>query len=138
MPSPDVLAQLPIIYRDGAGGVWKEDAPTDYAFKWDGTRLTVNQDLGGGTWGQVQVTQSDYCSAFIIATNDVRRPIKVVQGQVIYTSLSEAQAGFANEIAGLGEHWTPVIINGNEVKNLIGVAPTSGATQFKVRIRKSR
>ncbi len=42
------------------------------------------------------------------------------------------------QIAGLGEHWTPVIINGNEVKNLIGVGPTSEVRQFKVRIRKSR
>ena len=43
-------------------------------------------------------------------------------------------AGF--EIPSVAEHWTPVVINGNEVKTLNGVAPTPDAHQFKVRIRK--
>ncbi|MCL6582952.1 MAG: YcfL family protein [bacterium] len=42
------------------------------------------------------------------------------------------------QVVGVGEHWTPVIINGNEVKSLNGVAPTGEATQFKVQIRKAK
>ncbi|MEW6380957.1 MAG: DUF1425 domain-containing protein [bacterium] len=42
------------------------------------------------------------------------------------------------QVVGVGEHWTPVVINGNEVKSLNGVAPTPQASQFKVQIRKSK
>lgn len=42
------------------------------------------------------------------------------------------------QVTGVGEHWSPVVINGNEVKSLNGVAPTPEANQFKVQIRKSK
>jgi uncharacterized protein YcfL len=42
------------------------------------------------------------------------------------------------QVTGVGEHWSPVVINGNEVKSLNGVAPTPEASQFKVQIRKSK
>jgi uncharacterized protein YcfL len=45
-------------------------------------------------------------------------------------------SGFS--VVGVGEHWTPVVINGNEVKSLNGVAPTPDASQFKIQIRKSK
>lgn len=45
-------------------------------------------------------------------------------------------AGF--QLEGVGEHWTPVVINGNEVKSLNGVAPTKEVRQFKIRIRESK
>ena len=42
------------------------------------------------------------------------------------------------QVEGVGEHWSLVVINGNEVKSIIGVAPNPEAQQFKVSIRKSR
>ncbi|MEW5800758.1 MAG: YcfL family protein [bacterium] len=40
------------------------------------------------------------------------------------------------QVVGVGEHWIPAVMNGNEVKSLNGVAPTPEATQFKIQIRK--
>ena len=42
------------------------------------------------------------------------------------------------QVFGVEGHWTPVQVTGNEVKSLVGVAPTPAARQFKVKIRKSK
>ncbi len=42
------------------------------------------------------------------------------------------------QVFGVGGHWTPVQVTGNEVKSLIGVAPKPEAQQFRVKIRKSK
>jgi len=42
------------------------------------------------------------------------------------------------QVFGVDGHWSPLLINGNEVKSLIGVAPKFEAQQFKVKIRKSK
>ena len=42
------------------------------------------------------------------------------------------------EIAASNEHWTPVLVYGQEVKTLVGLAPKSSATKFKIHIRKEK
>ena len=39
------------------------------------------------------------------------------------------------EIGSIKEHWTPVLIYGQEVKSLVGVAPNPEAVKFRINIR---
>ncbi len=39
------------------------------------------------------------------------------------------------EIRSVKEHWTPVLIYGQEVKTLVGTAPNPGAVKFRINIR---
>ena len=41
------------------------------------------------------------------------------------------------EISSIKEHWTPVLIYGQEVKTLVGIAPNPEAVKFRINIRAS-
>lgn len=80
-------AEVPILYRDDVDGSWTEDPATDLPWKRAGAgRLAYNKDDGDGTWSQVEVTDNRFVIATIVATNDWKEPVKVVQGQAEYTS----------------------------------------------------
>ncbi len=74
-------AEIPVYYRDGAGGPWVRDTATTYAFKNTGAgRVNYNSE-GGGTWAQTQVTDNYYVAYWVFATNFPYQPIIAIQGQ---------------------------------------------------------
>jgi len=92
-------AEIPVIYRDGVGGAWIQDAPTEFAFKNTGAgRVNYNLDTAG-TWSQQEVTDNRWTSVYLIATPDYLYPIKSVQGQAEYASLNDAIDGLTDELA---------------------------------------
>ena len=42
------------------------------------------------------------------------------------------------EVSNIDDHWTPVLIYGQEVKTLIGLSPDQSASKFKIHIRKEK
>lgn len=96
-------AQIPVLYRDDVDGTWKEDAASTLPYKTGGTgRLAYNKDDGDSTWSQVEVTNNKWVSATLIATNDWQYPIKMVQGQNLYTEKKTAVEDATNEILSWG------------------------------------
>jgi len=82
-----------IYYKAGteAAPVWRSDAPTDFACKRFGptNRLAYNS-LTAGTYGQTETSNGGYVISFLAATNDLERPMVVIQGRREYASQSLA------------------------------------------------
>lgn len=86
------FALLPVLYRDGAAGEWKQDAANAYPFKNTASgRINYNQYYEG-SWKQTQLGSGQFVAYYIIFAADIEQPIKVVQGQRTDNSLSNAQA----------------------------------------------
>lgn len=84
-------AQLPVMYRDGASGAWKQFSATEYPFH-NTTSGRVNYNQWTGTeWKQTQVGNGQYVAYFIVFAADVEQPIKVIQGQRTDSTLEAAQ-----------------------------------------------
>lgn len=84
-------AQMPIMYRSGANGDWRATTANTFAYRTAGTgRLAFNQ-FTGGVWTQTEATSTNYVTYFVMATNDIRHPIFMLQGQTQDTSLANAQ-----------------------------------------------
>lgn len=82
-------AELPVIYREGTD--WVKDIATVYPFKnTENGRVNFNSYDNG--WGQSEVSDGGFVAYWLIFTNDVRQPIKVVQGQREDTTLEDAKA----------------------------------------------
>lgn len=85
------FALLPVMYREGANGEWRQDEATEYPFK--------NTDLGrvnfnefDAEWKQSQVPNNGFVAYYIVFSADIEQPIKVIQGQRTDTTLADAQA----------------------------------------------
>ena len=84
-------AQIPIMYREGASGFWRETTANSFHFRTTGSgRVAYNQNTGA-TWQQTEVPNGNFVSYYVVATNDVRFPITMVQGQNTAASLTLAQ-----------------------------------------------
>lgn len=86
------FAMLPVLYKDGADGNWKQDVATEYPFKNFGSgRIAYNQ-FYEGSWKQTQLGSGQFVAYYIVFAADIEQPIKVIQGQRSDNSLSAAQA----------------------------------------------
>jgi hypothetical protein len=84
-------AQIPVLYRNGATGLWRRAATTDYPYLTTGTgRIAYNLDTAG-TWSQAEVANGDFCAYWIFATDGQNYPLVAIQGQRQDTSLANAQ-----------------------------------------------
>ena len=104
-------AEIPILYRDDVDGSWKEDAATTLPYKSLGAgRLAYNKDDGDGTFSQVEVVDNRWVSVTLVATNDWQYPVKMIQGQNDYTSVSSAIEDAADEILAFGNLPSPEMV----------------------------
>lgn len=104
-------AQVPVIHRDNTDGTWHEVAASTLPYLTTGSgRLAYNNDDGDGTWSQVEVSNVRFMSYTLIATSDQDLPIKMIQGQMEFTSLSNAVEEATNEILAFGNLPTPETI----------------------------
>jgi len=106
--NPQVLstiAQIPIFYRLGTAGDWKEKTadtiPTTYTGTagWVGTLPPYN--FGGGspfTWSLVEVPSGNFMLMHYLATNDINTPIIGIQGQATYVDITTARDGANSEL----------------------------------------
>jgi len=104
-------AEIPILYRDDVDGSWKEDAASTLPYKTGGTgRLAYNKDDGDGSFSQVEVTDGKWMAVTLIATNDWQYPVKMIQGQDVYTDKKTAVEEATNETTAFGTFPSPETI----------------------------
>ena len=94
------IATLPIIYKDGASGLWRIDDPRVFPCKnfVGGNGLVAYNQFTGGSWQQTEVSSNDHTMSHIFATNDIRYPVVVVQGQSTFNTITEAREAAPDEI----------------------------------------
>jgi len=95
LPHQQILenpAELPIYYRSGASGLWKEVVPTAFPIKFGTTRAQYNE-FTGTTWQLTDASADDkYLVSFVFATNNFIDPVIVILGQNQYDDLATAKA----------------------------------------------
>lgn len=100
------IAQLPILYRSGATGVWRKLTADDYPFvtaakAGAGTRVHYNY-WDGATWDFAEAASGQYTAVFVIGDNDINEPVYVVPAQ---------SSGNLSSIENL--QWTDLSIDSN-------------------------
>jgi hypothetical protein len=86
----DPIANLPVLYRSGASGDWREDAATTYPVKVSGGVPTYNNPAG--PWTTPTVTDNYFYAMWVFGTNDINDPVVSLMGQRQDATLSDAQA----------------------------------------------
>jgi hypothetical protein len=96
-------AEIPVLYRDGDPGNWKEQAASTlpYINGGDNTNLQFNS-LAGSTWGQTVCGNNKFMVYTLVATNDWQYPIKMIQGNAQYSTKAAALEGAQTEITAFG------------------------------------
>ena len=94
-------AQIPILWRTGATGVWNVTTKTNAPIKTTGTGRAAYNEWTGATWQQTEVTNNKFTLTHILATNDVYEPIMAIMGQEEYNSVSDARLGANTEVSSL-------------------------------------
>lgn len=114
------IAQIPVLWREGASGVWYKSIENDYPFMYGGRvvestgTLANYNEFTGGAWQLTELGNNDYALAHIFATNNVREGIISLVGQNTYNSSADARDGALTELAqiiteGLPvEEWVPL------------------------------
>lgn len=105
-------AEVPILHRDGVDGSWTADAATDLPWKLiaPNQRLAYNNHVGGGVYGQTEVSANKWVNAFLYVTNDWKYPVKMIQGQNEHASKQAAVEAVDAEIIALGDLPSPEMV----------------------------
>ena len=86
----DPIAQIPVLYREGAGGEWRIRDAGDFPVLNDNSGIFWNNP--SGPWTEDSPGDNEFVASWIFATNDPRHPIIAIAGQRVDASLSDAQA----------------------------------------------
>lgn len=114
----DPIAQIPVMFRDGANGDWRIKPADDFPLIYDGTAGFTGtgnapyNEFTGVVWQLTEVPNNDFVLVHYLATNDINHPIVGIQGQNSYNNLGNARDGAAveiNNVAGLPfEEFVPI------------------------------
>lgn len=96
------VAKIPVVYRDGEGGIWNIDTATDFPLKQGTSRIAYNLNTAG-TWTTPDVTNNDEYMAMWIMGRIAKDPIFAVLGQRIDVSLENAKANNTYGSLNLGD-----------------------------------
>jgi hypothetical protein len=102
--SPQILqpfAQVPLLYRSGAGGEWRKLPPNGTLVATTGTGRAAWNEFTGASWTLTEVTNNDFVLVHIYATTDVATPLIGFIGQEDYPNLGAARDGAETEIRDL-------------------------------------
>jgi hypothetical protein len=97
-------AEVPVLYKD-TNGDWAQQAAATlpYILQGGDTYISYNDDLGGGSWGLVELGNQKFMLQFLIATNDWEYPIKMICGSEEYNTAALARVGIQTEIINWGD-----------------------------------
>jgi len=74
------IAQIPVYYRTGAGGVWRKKTANDYPlYENTGDRPSWNNPAG--PWTLPEVTDGYFFNMWVLATNETTEPVIALVGQ---------------------------------------------------------
>lgn len=108
-PQPlNPVAYIPMFYKSGASGIWNRDTATSFPVKqYPAGRLAYNQ-FTGGSWTQTEVPDDGFVLTHIYAFNDYLGKIIAIQGQAVYTNISDARIGAETEISSISLSGLPL------------------------------
>ena len=87
----DPIAEIPVYFRDGAGGLWRKDVATIFPVKQGSARIAFNLDTAG-TWTQPDADDGNFVAMWLFATNNINEPVIAILGQRQDTTFNNAQA----------------------------------------------
>jgi len=95
------IAEIPMLYRDGAAGNWRKIAATQFPVTTTGTGRAAWNEFTGGAWQLTEITNNDFVLTHLFATGDTRHPIVGIVGQGDYVTRNLAEAGAEVELINL-------------------------------------
>lgn len=95
------IAEIPVFYRLGAGGLWRRSAATLYPVVNTGTGRAAWNENVAGTWQLTEVDNNDYVLIHFFATTDIFHPVIAIMGQAEYNSAGAARDAAPAEISQL-------------------------------------
>jgi hypothetical protein len=104
----DPIAELPVYYKDGAGGPWRKKDADTYPVLFGSSRITYNLDTAG-TWSQPDVTNNYHMAMWVFASNIASEPVFTVLGQRQDLRLADAQENNVFEDLDLADMFTPEV-----------------------------
>ncbi len=102
--SPQTLstvAEIPILWREGASGDWRKEAATTYCVTTGASTLAEWNEYTGGTWGKTEHVSNKYGLMHLVALPDIDEPIVYIMGQATYNSKADARTGATTEMSNL-------------------------------------
>jgi len=89
----DPIAELPVLYRSTAAGLWREKVANTYPLYETAGRVNYNNiDAGGaGVWGLTEVANGKFTDSIIVGSNSFSQPVAVILGQATYNTLNDAR-----------------------------------------------
>ena len=102
------IAQIPVLYRLGTGGLWYIKPADNFPFIYsgDGTgyvggtnALPPYNQFTGASWQLTEVGNNSFFLVHIYATNDIRHPIVAIQGITEYTNKPAGRDAAALELS---------------------------------------
>jgi hypothetical protein len=85
----DPIANIPVIYKEGAGSIWRKDAPSVVPLKYSGSNIPYYNFNTAGTWSISSVPNNHYFIQWICATNMVNTPVISIMGQASYNNYGQ-------------------------------------------------
>lgn len=96
------VANIPMLYLEGASSFWRSSAPNGYPVRTAGTGRAAYNQFTGGAWQQTEVSNGNFTLTHVFATNDrLYSGFVFVQGQTEYTTIALARVGANSEINSL-------------------------------------
>src|SRR3990172_145969 len=100
------IAYLPVYYKTGADGYWRNKDADAFPIIYSGTvgytgangRLPYNE-WTGAIWQLTQAGNGNFVLLHVLATNDINHPIIAVQGVNEYSTINAARSAAPTEIA---------------------------------------
>ena len=95
------VAEIPVLYRLGATGVWRKIPATTFPITTTGGGRAAWNEFTGGAWQLTEVDNRDFVLMHIFGTNDLEEPVIAIMGQDEYDSKRAARAGAEVEMQSL-------------------------------------
>lgn len=83
-------ANVPVLYLTGTSNKYVQTTPSTLPWLPNGTNGTYYNDWNGGDWTLSAVPEGYYVVYWLIATNDMVNPVKLVLGRKIHLTLDDA------------------------------------------------
>lgn len=95
------VAEIPVFYREGAEGLWRQYPATQFPIATTGTGRAAWNEWTGATWQVTETTNGRYLLCHIFATGDITEPMISIMGQNQYQNALSARDGAYTELGDL-------------------------------------
>jgi hypothetical protein len=114
------IAQIPILYRVGAGGEWNIKPADNFPFIYSdgvtftgGSGLPPYNEFTGAVWQLTEVANNRFFLLHILATNDINHPVIGIQGLQEYQNKPQGKEAAGAELAQFSglpfQEFTPLV-----------------------------